>query len=45
MLRVVVRFGILQRVFSPKVAAWALCFFGMVATHNWPRCRILTLAA
>ena len=45
MLRVVVRFGILQRVFSPKVAAWALCFFGLVGhpqlaslPHPDPRC-------
>ena len=40
MLRVVVRFGILQRVFSPKVAAWALCFFGTVWARPLLACHI-----
>ena len=30
MLRTVVRFGLLQRVFPIYVAEWAACFFGLV---------------
>ena len=30
MLRTVVRFGLLQRIFPIYVAQWAACFFGLV---------------
>ena len=35
MLRVVIRYGLMQHFFPWFVVQWAACFFGMVRTRAW----------